>query len=896
MSDDSLADRLGLIEDRLARIEAALGLQAAARTSPPLAPVALQTVAATQAPDDLRLADEVTPVDRPPARWAGRVAAWSHPEPPVAVPYAAAAVVPPRPPPVPDRSIEQAIGLKVAGWAGAIAVVAAVGWAIQWAYVHGYFGAVPPGVRIGLLTAAGLALVAAGEWVYRRVNVLSAAGLFGAGVAVLFLASYAGYAYYDLYGPHVAFVLLGASTVLGAAVARRANLVSIAVLSVVGGNLAPVLIHTATPSAGSFLVYLLMLQVVALSLAYLGRERKWWTLRGLSLATTGVWFAGVLGTPALAASPLAPPFLLAYAALFQAELIASALSIGDSPADGATVGFSVTVTAALVVGLLVRFAGDAAAGRIAWVLGVAAATGGLAVACRRGRRAVGMLSVGYAVQAMALVVVAVPVAVGGVWVAVGWAALAVAYAAVGRLLKATVASRLAPAVWLLAVADLACWANGAFGPPHAREVALTVAGTAVPTYAVMAGALALIGHVVARTEADRPLARLLSAVAAGVWAVAALLALPPLGATAVLLAYAGATAAASLVGAGEWLVPQAVAVVALAAVKWVVDDTTLDRLVTRVPAQLGLVDPAAAVGVAVAGSVLAAYLGRDRWLPALARPSPRVFAGCSLAVALLLAWAASLEAVRAVRVLLPAGTGFSEAEWGQLLSTACWAAALAGHLLLATWPTRLDAGRRVAALNAVAALPALLAAKFVVVDAVALSWFGGPAGGPAAPVANPRAAVAAALVGLLVLQRLAAGRLTVGVEPIARRLPVAAAVLLALVAGSFEVHQAFAWLGLANTGGLAEAVALSIFWAVFSVGSIVAGFTTRTAGLRYFGLALFAVTGVKVLAVDESHVDSGGRVLSFLAVGLLLLGTSVLYGKVSPTARAGARPAADEAG
>ena len=40
--------------------------------------------------------------------------------------------------------------------------------------------------------------------------------------------------------------------------------------------------------------------------------------------------------------------------------------------------------------------------------------------------------------------------------------------------------------------------------------------------------------------------------------------------------------------------------------------------------------------------------------------------------------------------------------------------------------------------------------------------------------------------------------------------------------------------------------------------------------------------GLKVVFVDLAHAGQGYRVLSFLGLGLLLLGTSVLYGKLSP--------------
>ena len=55
----------------------------------------------------------------------------------------------------------------------------------------------------------------------------------------------------------------------------------------------------------------------------------------------------------------------------------------------------------------------------------------------------------------------------------------------------------------------------------------------------------------------------------------------------------------------------------------------------------------------------------------------------------------------------------------------------------------------------------------------------------------------------------------------------------------------------------------------------------RQAELRYFGLANFGITLVKVGLYDMNHVQYGYRILALLGLGLLLLATSVVYGKAS---------------
>src|SRR5439155_25874171 len=126
------------------------------------------------------------------------------------------------------------IGWKLSGWVGAIVLVTGAGLGIKYAYDMGWLGGLPPAIRLSLMYLTGFGLIAAGELVYRRINKISATGLFGAGVATLFLVSYAGHAYYGLYQRETAFALMALSTLVGAAVSMRGRLASIAALSLTG--------------------------------------------------------------------------------------------------------------------------------------------------------------------------------------------------------------------------------------------------------------------------------------------------------------------------------------------------------------------------------------------------------------------------------------------------------------------------------------------------------------------------------------------------------------------------------------------------------------------------------------------------------------------------------------
>lgn len=72
-------------------------------------------------------------------------------------------------------------------------------------------------------------------------------------------------------------------------------------------------------------------------------------------------------------------------------------------------------------------------------------------------------------------------------------------------------------------------------------------------------------------------------------------------------------------------------------------------------------------------------------------------------------------------------------------------------------------------------------------------------------------------------------------------------------------------------------VGLSILWTVFGVAGFVLGVVLRRIGMRIYGLALLGIAIVKVFIVDLASLDASYRVISFIALGILLLLASYLY-------------------
>jgi len=75
-------------------------------------------------------------------------------------------------------------------------------------------------------------------------------------------------------------------------------------------------------------------------------------------------------------------------------------------------------------------------------------------------------------------------------------------------------------------------------------------------------------------------------------------------------------------------------------------------------------------------------------------------------------------------------------------------------------------------------------------------------------------------------------------------------------------------------------VALSTFWGIVALVAIVVGLGGDVRELRYAGLALLGLSVAKVFAYDLSELDELYRVLSFIAVGIVLLVGAYAYQRV----------------
>lgn len=195
--------------------------------------------------------------------------------------------------------------------------------------------------------------------------------------------------------------------------------------------------------------------------------------------------------------------------------------------------------------------------------------------------------------------------------------------------------------------------------------------------------------------------------------------------------------------------------------------------------------------------------------------------------------------------------------------------------------------RRSASLSVIALLAvAITAAKWLIYDTLALRLVQGlPMA--VAPIANWQFAAGVALAVGLALVNLRIIR--AGLLPRAKgagdsgaqlgTVFVLSAALVGIWAGSFEIDRYFGLGGTIPFANSSQAMqmAYSLWWSIYAIAILVIGFVCSRASLRYFAIAIFAVTLVKLFLVDMQYVDAIYRILSFLGLGVLLVAAAWFY-------------------
>jgi len=259
------------LEFRLASLETRLAGTAGEAPAPkPVSAPTPEALPATSEPPEAKIEAPPTP---------------SGPEPPAAAP------APPAPAARPKISLEERFGTQWVVWAGGIALALGGFFLVRQAIEQGWFG---PGARVLLAGAVALALIGAGEWMRRRELQTGLAGLpkahipsvlTAAGTAIAYADVYAAYALYGFIGPTAAFLLLGV-VALGTLAAALLHGPALAGLGLVGAFITPLIVSTEQPNYWALYLYLAVVTAAAFALA---RARLWRWLAVTAVIASVLW-------------------------------------------------------------------------------------------------------------------------------------------------------------------------------------------------------------------------------------------------------------------------------------------------------------------------------------------------------------------------------------------------------------------------------------------------------------------------------------------------------------------------------------------------------------------------------------------------------------------------------
>src|SRR5829696_50371 len=770
-------------------------------------------------------------------------------------PEAPQRVAPPPPPPTTPRpavtaarqparerravSVEDLIGGRVLPWAGAIAVLLGVAFFVAVAIGRGWLGET---ARIVLAYGGSGALLATGAWLYeRRGRTQAALAMVGTATASAFLTTAAAVQLYALFPAVVGLCAAFGIGSLSTALALRWNSRTVAALGMLGALSAPFLLSAGASDAGiAFTAVALACSTGILLL------RRWdW----LAVAVFAVSAPQLLGWAAAESSPVeivvavVTFWALWMVAALGHELLVARPTVQPVPA---LLSLAAPLVAAAGGYAALALSGHSTAGT--WLIaGLGVAHVALAIVARRsdglsdeiGRL---LLAGGVAMANTAWGLIA-----DGPSVAVGWAASAVG---VGLLARRDKVDREIAGLVLgaqLALSTLHVLLFQAAPGVTFQELGRGDGFAALASLASLAAA-AFVGARLTRGERSLRIAFDATAMAALAWAEAFALDGAALTAAwagqAVVLARIASTERDDLAryGSFAFLLLAIGHTVAFEAKPAMLDAGGADALAAV--AGLGSL----AIGLFACARLMRADSEERAVIAALAAMSAAYLAPFVLdGPVLVAAWAAGALALVASAALLKG----RDAEV-VLLAAPGWLALGAIHVLAYEAPPRAlvhGAPDVAAATLAVAALAAAL------IGAARLTGAGDlPRLRPALEVVGATAAIYAASV----------------------------AIVSAFPPAATGLDPAIYGLGVRQQGQML----LSAFWAGTGLLALVWGLLRDERSRRVGGLALLSLALAKVFLYDLAALDSIYRVVSFVALGVLLLVGAFAYQRMHPAAQA----------
>ena len=251
-----------------------------------------QAVAMAQAARPAPAPEAAPPASPPPpmpaqaAREAVEPAPPARPAEPLPEPTAARieATVPRAPTPPAEPGWEEKLVAKIKGWftegnvpvkIGVLVLLFGVAAALRYAAAQGYF-TLPIEVRLAIIAGCGLAGLGLG-WRERERRPAFGLSLQGGALGVLLLTVFAAYRLYAMLPPGLAFALVVVLVAGSAALALLQRNMALAVLGFLGGYLAPVLISTGSANHIALFSYYAVLNAAVFAISW----RQSWRLLNL---------------------------------------------------------------------------------------------------------------------------------------------------------------------------------------------------------------------------------------------------------------------------------------------------------------------------------------------------------------------------------------------------------------------------------------------------------------------------------------------------------------------------------------------------------------------------------------------------------------------------------------
>ncbi|OWY71920.1 hypothetical protein B7486_09730 [cyanobacterium TDX16] len=784
------------------------------------------------------------------------------------------------------EAVEIRIGKTWMNRIGAIILLLGVGFFVKYSFDRDW---ISPLLRVSLAGMTGIALITIGEWSLKRGQRQFAGGLLGAGVAILYLSTFAAYEFYHLISVETAFTILCGVTVLSTVIAIHANLLAIAILALAGGFWTPLALSTGQNRQVILLSYILVLDLGFLLTAAV---RRWHILRVLCWTGTAVMFAGwYFRFYDEAAMARTLGFIFAFFLLFHLEAIGSIFRRPDS--------------ATLSLSWIIRL-NTAAFFASTYFLGEEILSGWLGLICLatalaqlipcwmlRTREGIEQARNSLLIDGLTLLALAAPIQFDRYLVAVAWSAQSVAtFWCCRRMpspwLRIKAVGILAAAVAHLVLFDSAdqamtahLWHSDHF---HFNKLIALFLLTGVAAYL---GSFVLTA-MRETTEVDRQ-------ISAGLLILGCVLILGVFtfefdryAATWMWLALAAIWGAAALRYANCGFIALGLFFVVFA--KFVIYDTAGAVIDNASRPLSGIAtNRAFVVGLFVVATCLAGVLLSKR----LAKVSPDDTAANKLFGSLPFP---SFFALLTAIVVTALGTFeiariFHFEPWRHRFTAPISAKDpfLTGYWCIVSAVIWFIFARADKALAVFAAgLLAICMVKCAGFDTASYAFSGGWR--ELLGVCTNRVFLSGVLViaGALAVYRSIRRPLPdtdqrADVQPASLHLLVAI-VLLILWLPTFEIMRAFRFEQLRDRFAdpkLAMHVALSVFWSLLAIILLIIGFARLVAVMRYLAIGLFGLTIVKVLVVDLSHLEMIYRIISFIVLGVLLLAASYLYQRLS---------------